>query len=559
MGNFDGLVAFMKKYLPVLPIFAGILFVYDRMEFDVWFMLNGGRYVLTHGIPHVEPFTIHEGFDFVMQQWLTGVVFWKIYENFGMEGLFMLEKIVDAAILYLFYRLCMEISGNNRSISVYVTCLTGIFFSMGYIQTRPQIFSGAIFVAELLLLEKYTRTQKRRFLVPLPVMSVLLINLHAAMWPMMLVFMLPYFAASFRCGVLEKYFVTGTGVSRKMLLLAAAAIVLCGFINPYGLDAMTYGARSYGYEAINTVIDEMYPVSISKPFGKIFFAFVFLFVAGMARMRVPLQNALLSLGTIYMAMNAKRSVFLFYLACMPTICHMFRDFSFSVYNRDIRRQKFLLLAVFCGMIFVFACRFDDFAAGAAAMSLPLKIFFALAFLFVLVFVAKRKSDGRLFSFAAVKEKAVAVFLFVAFFAGAAMMNVADPKHNYGIHFQKAADYLSEHYDTDSIRLFNDLNSGGYMEFRGIPCYIDSRAEVFLKENNHKKDVFDEFFALFWGFADYDKFFDEYDFTHALVTDMELSIYNYLERNDDFELLLEYEINIDEHISTKCRLYRIKNK
>ena len=44
---------------------------------DIWFILNCGKYVVQNGIPNIEPFTIHEGLSFVMQQWLTAVIFWE--------------------------------------------------------------------------------------------------------------------------------------------------------------------------------------------------------------------------------------------------------------------------------------------------------------------------------------------------------------------------------------------------------------------------------------------------------------------------------------------------
>ena len=49
---------------------------------DTYFVINLGRYVLEHGIPHVDPFTIHENLQLVAQQWLSGVFFWELWENF---------------------------------------------------------------------------------------------------------------------------------------------------------------------------------------------------------------------------------------------------------------------------------------------------------------------------------------------------------------------------------------------------------------------------------------------------------------------------------------------
>ena len=42
---------------------------------DTYFVMNLGRYISEHGIPHVDPFTIHENLQLVAQQWLSGIFF----------------------------------------------------------------------------------------------------------------------------------------------------------------------------------------------------------------------------------------------------------------------------------------------------------------------------------------------------------------------------------------------------------------------------------------------------------------------------------------------------
>ena len=53
---------------------------------DIWFLLNHGRYILNNGFPTIEPFTIHQNFSFVMQQWLSAVIFYLSYSVLGKYG-----------------------------------------------------------------------------------------------------------------------------------------------------------------------------------------------------------------------------------------------------------------------------------------------------------------------------------------------------------------------------------------------------------------------------------------------------------------------------------------
>ena len=63
------------KYFLIFPILASLILLTRNLDNDIWFLLTHGRYVMEHGFPMIEPFTIHEGFKFVMQQWLSAAIF----------------------------------------------------------------------------------------------------------------------------------------------------------------------------------------------------------------------------------------------------------------------------------------------------------------------------------------------------------------------------------------------------------------------------------------------------------------------------------------------------
>ena len=44
-------------------------------------------------------------------------------------------------------------------------------------------------------------------------------------------------------------------------------------------------------------------------------------------------------------------------------------------------------------------------------------------------------------------------------------------------------------------LYTGYNDGGYLQFLGYKTYLDPRAEVFLKANNKKSDIFIEYYNL----------------------------------------------------------------
>ena len=51
----------------------------------------------------------------------------------------------------------------------------------------------------------------------------------------------------------------------------------------------------------------------------------------------------------------------------------------------------------------------------------------------------------------------------------------------------AANYILENIDIENMRLFNEYNYGSYLLFRGIPVFIDSRADLYAPEFNGTKN------------------------------------------------------------------------
>ena len=194
-----------KLFLMFL-LFIPCLFISTSLNNDIWFLLNSGRYVLNTGIPHIEPFTMHANLSFVMQQWLTATIFWFAYSNFGPAGLFFVVAVVYACIIFTLFKLCMRIS-ENFFISFAVTMMTSVLISL-FMITRPYIFSSLILALELYLLESFIQKRNPVYLAFLPILSILMINLHASMWPMLFVILIPYIIDSFH---FKLFFVKGQG------------------------------------------------------------------------------------------------------------------------------------------------------------------------------------------------------------------------------------------------------------------------------------------------------------------------------------------------------------
>ena len=96
---------------------------------------------------------------------------------------------------------------------------------------------------------------------------------------------------------------------------------------------------------------------------------------------------------------------------------------------------------------------------------------------------------------------------------------------------KEANYIKNNYSKDVV-LYTTFNEGSYCEYIGLHPYIDTRAEVFLKKENRKKDYFREFIKTYYGYKSPKYIIKKYKFTHFIV-EKESHMYNYLNKQDKY--------------------------
>ncbi len=278
---------------------------------DIWFLLNNGRYVLNHGIPHVDPFTIHEGLHYVMQQWLSSVIFYSIYKTFGKYGILALMIILFWLITYIYYKLCYLISKDKKT-SVFIVTII-LLLSYSFIVSRPQVFTYIILLLETYFLELYIKNNNYKYLIPLPILSMLLVNLHCSMWFLQFVFLLPFIVN----GINIKG-ITIKKIKLKPILIVALIMFLAGFINPYGYEAITFIFKSYGIEEINKSIIEMSPASVDYYFWNFCLYGMFLLILVLnynKKVKLDIRFMLFIIGTFLLAAMHRKCIiyFLFWL------------------------------------------------------------------------------------------------------------------------------------------------------------------------------------------------------------------------------------------------------
>ncbi len=466
------------RTLLIALMFLPCLVVNLQLDNDIWFLLTSGRYVLQNGIPTIEPFTLHQGFSFLMQQWLSASIFWSIYSKLGAAGVLALLFLVYVAIVFVVLQLTKLISDNNIAAMFFATLLTAAALKP-VMFTRPMIFTMLILLCELYAVERFIHSGKATWLIPLPILSILQINLHAAMWPMQFIILLPYMIDSFRFKLL---FLEGQGYAKRYFFPAIGLMFAAGFLNPYGWRAMTYVFRSYGFAEINMVM-EMQAADINNGAGMFIFGVFFLLLAIYMlkkERKTRLRYALLPLGMAVLALSSARSFALFAACGIFPLAYFLKDVTIPEgkikSQQNVLRLRMVLLALVVLVV------------GGLTVQRVVK--------------AVQAGDAPAVS--------------------------------------QAMNYLIEHEEKDGMVLYTGYNDGGYAEYVGYKPYIDPRAEVFVMKNNQKADVMKEYHDLQYGELYYKDVLDRYGFTHLLISEGDILI-TYLPHDEDYEKIYEDDI------------------
>lgn len=513
------------RYGGMFLLLALILFLSIPLSLDndIWFLLASGRALdILPSIPTQEPLTLHSGLDFVMEQWLAAYLFWHVHQLFSATGLLVLVFLVALFTGYCYLRLTMQ-----ETASFFMAGLVTLFTMRvlaAFMTTRPQTFSYLLFTLAFLLLEHYAKSGrgKRALFIGLPAISVLIINLHAGFFPMLICLILPYLLECFMKDVGP--FSKNKHLAAKILFPALILTILAALCNPYGVKAITYATSGLmsGYHA--SVIQEMHPLSIQTEFFLpiILLAALLIFGYTHSKQVIPYRYLFLAGGTFLLTCFMQRGAALFFLFSGFQLAYLFREVQDSDIIRFLKKPfvQFLLAGTLVAMV--------------AAKDGDWRSLFLGVLLFLLLFFWNRLPEEK-------QPRAFFEMLAVTMLGILLIFAVLPPNLSH-VHpnLQGAFRALSERtVSPSSIRLYCDYDDGGYAEYLGIRPYIDPRAEVFMPRVNHQKDIFKEWMDVKTGQIYYKDFLARYDFNYLLVR-KEDALYYALPNDPDYRMFYDQD-------------------
>jgi len=475
---------FLKYWwIGIVIIFVTVVIQKRIPDSDTFFLAATGRYIVENGvIPQINPFVIHQDFGMIVQQWLFDVIMYLIYGTWGNNGLFcytIFTYIISMGLLYKYFSLFTD----NKNHKLILLSLMGIVYT-AFSTARPTSITFIIMLSLLYCMEQYRRTKKYRYLSVLPILSLLQINIHSSIWPMMFVLMVPYI---FPYVLPRKNNIKNNCImwfkKNRYILLTILIMLGLGFINPNGINGILYVLKSYGSATSGLPISELQPPTTNTIYG---FA-VMLAVAALSlyvyqnkgKWNNPDYDAqteftrfYMAAGVLILACTHLRNLWFLILGATPIILIVMKSFE----NKRIKEEKKIKYPFLKGITY-----------------LSILIITCSVFLSDISYSLTTNNDS----------------------------NRAPIQ---------AMEYL-KNTEQEEVVLYTEFENGAFMEWHGYKVYMDARPELFQKNINGKEDIYQEYCNVKQGNIDYYVFLNRYGFTHLIVTDNSLlDIYLSLNKN-----------------------------
>lgn len=491
----------LRSYVFLFALYALMLIICGyTIDNDTYYLLALGRSIHADGIPTTDPLIMDGNYPVVIQQWLYAFLLWSLYQATGLLGTYLVSMAAGFLILLVFYRLCVLVSDGNIALCRVLTVYFALFFYpiISGAAVRPQVFSSALLICALFLLERVARGVSRpQALLSLVPLSILLINLHAAMWPFLPFLIGVYLLESLLPQhSLEKYFLTQRHPEKNFLLGSLLAVLLAGLLNPYGSGAMLYSLQAaHGVAHFHDVIGEMWHLSFQTFSGSLIIAVTFLIAIAYARHASYLRYLLLSLTTILLSFESLRSSQHLFLFGFFPLAFLWRDIHSCFHFREALQKPPLLWTILLLLVVTALQQVENIK-----MIPPPYVIICISLGLLLTFW-RRKEKLRAILYGAT----LCLFLLLAWH-GKQLNDASFP----------ALTAIRNDIDVSpqEVRLYADFTEGAPAEFFGFKPYMDTRPEIFAIYGHDGR--WNEFYQLLAGRLYYQDFLDVYRFDYLIM-------------------------------------------
>ena len=546
-------IDFKFNLLAIICISIFVIGIVERtLQNDTYYTITLGKYILNNGIDMMEHFSWHQGLIYTYPHWLYDVFMYIIYNTFGFVGIYGSSIVLGIILGISIYCVLSKISKNNL-ISFFVALLV-VYLGKHFITARAQLVTFILFVWTMYFIEMFLDTKKKRYAIGLVLIPIAIANIHAAVFPFYFILFLPYIGEYIvsliednidlptllflksdkieikklsnkkeltekeikkleqltkRVEVNEKRIekkkelvkarkgkeykiIINRRENVKWLIIIMAICAFTGLLTPIGDTPYTYLIHTMQGNTTGNISEHL-PMVLAQTSHAIIIISLYLILLAFTKARVRLSDLFLNFGLITLAFMSRRQMSMVY--------------------------------------FVGAIAFNNIVCN-----------------FIETYTKEEQVEEIKKVFVSWKGQLIAYTLVVLVTAGLLFSTRNDKIINENSYPVKACDYILENLDVNNIKIFNDYNYGSYLMYRGIPVFIDSRADVYdPKFNGLKDDIFQDFIQTTGLSKYYEDVFEHYGITH-IITYSNSKLALYLKHDYDYS-----EIYKDEHFVIYERL------
>ncbi len=412
----------------VLAIAAIIIFSFSDgiSGNDFWWHVKVGEYVCENKtVPQTDIFSWYgteKQIDWTAHEWLSDVIFYKIYNFAGEAGVFTLSLTAALTMsLMLFKEIKKKISTNFFIGAIFL--LLFAVLSKGFFYGRPHLFSFFLLFAELKVLYNFYANPKSKSVFWLPIIAILWSNLHggSANLSYILCFIFAFVGLfNVNIGKIESQRMDKKAIIK--LLLIGVACILAILINPVGEKVLFYPYVNLSDDISMNVISEW-----KSPDAKVIGDLILFF----------LPIGLMCLG--FLSEDRKKIRAIDLVVMVAFLFLFFRSARFIV--------LWYIAAVFCSFDYIPEWKIKPI---------------------------KKKAEKLVLALVAVLLAVSAVTSGIATFKTSQKASLIT---------KVAKDELIEAIKEDlPQRIYNDYNLGEALIFNDIPVFFDARADLYAQEN-----------------------------------------------------------------------------
>jgi hypothetical protein len=279
--------------------------------------LRTGEWILDHGIPHHDVFSYTApGAKWVAQSWLAEVTYALLFRSVGGIGIRLFIGAVGAGIGILTYRLALRLVRDRIvACGLSAAALAGIYT----VWSERPLLIGVLFLLVLLwVVEVPDSFVGRHPLVVVPVLMWLWANTHGT-YELGFAYLGLHLLGRWLDGARP-----WEGRERSLLLAGAIAFAAV-FVNPYGVELVTFPIDLLSRGDILSHIVEWKSPDFRQAWGVALGLWIVVFVAAIARgrHRVTRRDLVVAVPMLLLALWAVRNVAIAPLIGLPVVARAF--------------------------------------------------------------------------------------------------------------------------------------------------------------------------------------------------------------------------------------------